>query len=298
MTPVGPSPAPPPLHSAAPAHDAPGASTSGASSPTSVLPPPAAAAVRFTYATLLTRESYLPGALALARSLAAFGARHPLLVLLTPSALPPAAAALAAEPGVAPRAVAPYRPPPAARADHSAYKVAAYLDCWTKLRMWELDEEYDIIVYLDSDMLVRRPLDHLFRLPRGGGGDALYAAPDCATGRPRAAERAACALFGAAGARPSYFNAGLFVMEPAAARLREFDALLASRAVEIGGYAEQDFLNAVYHDTWRPLPPTYNLQKSIKAHHPELWVPDTAHVWHFTDRKPWDAHDHEENAPF
>lgn len=155
------------------------------------------------------------------------------------------------------------------------------------------------MIYLDADMLVRRPLDHLFLLPLGGGGnDALYVAPDYAAGRPRAAERAACALFGAAGARPKYFNAGLFVMEPAAARLREFDALLASRAVEIGGCAEQHFINGVYANTWRPLPPTYNLQKSIKAHHPELWAPDGAHVWHFTDRKPWDARHNEENAPF
>jgi hypothetical protein len=137
MTPAGAAPAPLPLRRAAPAHAAPGASSNGgASSPTSVLPPPVAAVGRFAYATLLTRESYMPGALALARSLAAVGARHPLLVLLTPGALPPAAsAALAAKPGVAPRAVALYRPPPAARVDRSAYKLAAYLDCWTKLRV-------------------------------------------------------------------------------------------------------------------------------------------------------------------
>lgn len=67
---------------------------------------------RYAYATLLTRDSYLPGVQALARSLAAVSAQHPLLVLHTPDTLPAAAvAALRLEPGCQPVAMQRYRPP-------------------------------------------------------------------------------------------------------------------------------------------------------------------------------------------
>ena len=54
-------------------------------------------------------------------------------------------------------------------------------------------------------MVVTRSIDCLFALPPG----RLYAAGDCAAGRPTQAERDACALFATcAGRRPPYFNAG------------------------------------------------------------------------------------------
>ena len=46
---------------------------------------------RYAYVTLLTRDSYLMGVQARARSLAAHKSRHPLLVMYTPETLPAAA---------------------------------------------------------------------------------------------------------------------------------------------------------------------------------------------------------------
>ena len=148
----------------------------------------------------LCRDSYLPGVQALARSLAAVHAAHPLLIMYTADTLSPGAmAALEREAGCQPLAVQRYHPPgglpnaawqpvvvrhraggtvvlagmlpgiaaqpawrgtdPTARCaaaaaplplpplpagNHNAgrYKLQLYAECWTKLRMWEL-EQYD-----------------------------------------------------------------------------------------------------------------------------------------------------------
>jgi lipopolysaccharide biosynthesis glycosyltransferase len=41
--------------------------------------------------------------------------------------------------------------------------------------------------------------------------------------------------------------------------------------------------------TWKALPHTYNAQKGIKRHHPQLWAAswDQVAVVHYTDAKPW-----------
>ena len=88
----------------------------------------------------------------------------------------------------------------------SKYKLQLYLECWTKLRLWEL-ESLARVVYLDADMVVCHNVDHLFQLPPG-----FYAVADCAFGRKTQAERDSCALF--QHGQPSYFNAGFFVMTP------------------------------------------------------------------------------------
>ncbi|KAL4457680.1 hypothetical protein ABPG75_012545 [Micractinium tetrahymenae] len=285
-------------------------------------PSPTVAGQRFAYATLLTRDGYLPGVQALARSLQAVGSRHPLLVIYTGDTLSSAAvAALEAEPGCQPLAVERYVPP--GRHDFGAYKLQLYAECWTKLRLWGL-EQYERLVYLDADMIVLRNIDALFALPPG-----FYAAPDCTAGRKSQAERDGCPLFFPHQRR--YFNAGFFVMSPSAAELARFGALLAAGAVPICGYAEQDFLNAVYQarlvgvhacwpglccvdllarhgsignhfvapparaatpplqESWQQLPHTFNCQKGIKHHHPQLWQErwDEVAILHYTDAKPW-----------
>ncbi|PRW56181.1 glycosyl transferase [Chlorella sorokiniana] len=213
---------------------------------------------RFAFVTLLTRDSYLPGVQALARSLAAVQTAHPLLVMYTADTLSPSAvAALQQEPVCRPLAVERYSPP--GGHNPGRYKLWLYAECWTKLRMWEL-EHWDRLVYLDADMLVVRSIDGLFDLPPGFYAD-----------------------------QPSYFNAGMFIMSPCRAELRLFDSLLAAGAAPIGGYAEQDFLNWRYQGVWRPLPPAFNAQRGIRGHHPQLWdaLWPQVSIIHYTDGKPW-----------
>ena len=42
---------------------------------------------------------------------------------------------------------------------------------------------------------------------------------------------------------------------------------------------------------WTALPFTYNAQKVIKYHHPELWRFQELHIIHYVDAKPWDRLD-------
>jgi lipopolysaccharide biosynthesis glycosyltransferase len=55
---------------------------------------------------------------------------------------------------------------------------------------------------------------------------------------------------------------------------------------------------ALPQDEWVPLPQTFNLQKGIMRHHPELWAPQQASIIHYTDRKPWDDPQHADHAGY
>jgi inositol 3-alpha-galactosyltransferase len=261
---------------------------------------------KFAYITLLTRDSYLIGVQCLYRSLQSVQSKHPLIVMYTPETLTPHAASTLQAEGCIMRPVKPYLP----AVDHSLYKNACYSDCWTKLLMWEI-EEYDLLVYLDADMLVLKNIDHLFQLPQLAALPSsehsplplpvLWAVPDCAAGRETEEERAQCSLLPQnlkINGKNSYFNAGMFIFAPSTAQLHKFHQTLSSGTCPIQGYAEQDFLNHYFQDTWKPLSTLFNLQKGIRGHHPELWVPEEAFIIHYTDCKPWHGRDHPENLEY
>jgi inositol 3-alpha-galactosyltransferase len=177
--------------------------------------------------------------------------------------------------------------------------------------MWEM-EEYDVLVYLDADMLVIKNIDHLFHLPvryqfsyNGVFPSLLWAVPDCAAGRETEQERSQCSLLPhnhkqstSKNHNFSYFNAGMFIFAPSIAQFNNFPQILSSGTCPIQGYAEQDFLNYYFQDTWQPLSTLFNLQKGIRGHHPELWYPEEAAIIHFTDCKPWHGRDHPENVDY
>lgn len=173
---------------------------------------------------------------------------------------------------------------PESIASTTKYKLPMYAECWTKLHMWGLDTDYDRLCYLDADMLVLRNIDHVFE----DCDRSFVAVGDCSYGRITEEERKSCSYFhSSCQEKPHYFNAGFFVFTPCSLELLRFRQLLEQRMDCIGGYAEQDFLNFVYKQTWKALPPVYNLQKGIKFHHPELWLPEKAYILHYTDDKPW-----------
>ncbi|CAG9460727.1 unnamed protein product [Pedinophyceae sp. YPF-701] len=267
-------------------------STRGSSRQTDFLSPSEADATdsnrdrAFAYATLLTRDGYLPGALCLQRSLRLARCQHPLLVLHTDT-LSDAAVRQLEQEGCKMVRVDRYLP---ADMDPSQYKLSLYAECWTKLRLWDL-EQYSRIVYLDADMAVTRNIDELFDLPPG-----FYAVPDCSYGRQSQEERDKCPLFHA-DAAGAYFNAGMFVMAPSRAEAARFERLLRSGEVRVGGFAEQDFLNEIYAGEWRALPVAFNAQKFIRMHHPDLFDVDSVAIIHYTDAKPWHR-EHPEHENF
>lgn len=242
---------------------------------------------RFAYVTLLTKDAYLPGVQALYRSMQVVGCRHPLIVMHTKGVSQAALDAVSSE-GMTLYFTEQFA---AEGVDHSEYKRSLYLECWNKLRMWEMTE-WDRLVYLDADMILLRCTDHLFHLPPG-----FYAVGDCYGGREFEEERNSCCHF-TPDATPQYFNAGFYVMTPSLDELEEMKRALREGRCPVRFFAEQDFLNGFFKGRWRHLPLVYNGQKRIKFHHPDQWSMASLYIIHYVDEKPWSHRYSEENLQY
>jgi lipopolysaccharide biosynthesis glycosyltransferase len=114
------------------------------------------------------------------------------------------------------------------------------------------------VIFLDADMIVRRPLRPLWNVDFEGGTVAAVRDPlvpwfGAPNGPP-------WEELGVAPDRP-YFNAGAMLVDLSAWRDGEVGQrclmILRDRALP---YGDQCALNAVLADSWRPLPPCWNVQ--------------------------------------
>jgi len=113
------------------------------------------------WATIVTRSSYLPGVILLHHSLQKHNTQYPLLVLVTLS-LPQTCIAVLDALGIQHQTIEPLYP-----GQEVPLTAARFKDTWTKLRVFEL-VEYETVVLLDADMLVRRNIDELFKVKLPG----------------------------------------------------------------------------------------------------------------------------------
>lgn len=118
------------------------------------------------WATLLTNTKYLSGLLTLEYSLRKVDSKYPLVVLYTSSLEPEGLQALKAR-NIAVREIEYLMP--SAHKDYS--NEVRFYDCWSKLQPFSL-VEYERVVMLDSDMLVRQNMDELMDLPLDTDGRA------------------------------------------------------------------------------------------------------------------------------
>ncbi|GJW88086.1 UDP-glucuronate:xylan alpha-glucuronosyltransferase 2 isoform X1 [Tanacetum coccineum] len=171
------------------------------------------------YATLLhSSESYVCGAITLAQSLLKTGTTRDLILLIDTSISVPKRQALAAA-GWTIRIIKRIR---SKQAKHNTYNIYNY----TKLRLWQLTD-YHKIIFIDSDIIVLRNLDHLFSYPQ------LTAKSD----------------------HDSIFNSGVMVIEPSNCTFMHF----TQRMNEIISYngGDQGFLNEIFV-YWHVLPRNVN----------------------------------------
>jgi inositol 3-alpha-galactosyltransferase len=125
---------------------------------------------KVAWVTLITRESYLPGATLLAYSLKRHLSKYPLVILTTPGFQKSYIPTLQQECSLTNSRhiqISALLPP----AHHLPETLIAprFEDTWTKLQVFELYKYgCEKLVFLDADMLVRRNMDELFDLELPG----------------------------------------------------------------------------------------------------------------------------------
>ncbi len=131
---------------------------------------------------------------------------------------------------------------------------------YTKLHVFGY-EEFDKIIFLDSDLIVIKSIDHLFEEVK-----ARFAA-------------CACTPYW-----EDVFNSGVMVIKP---DIRLFRDMISKRN-RLSTYdgSDQGFLNS-YFKEWQKLDIKYNAGKRIFSQKRELWDQIDKHVIHFVGGKPW-----------
>ncbi|WFD33054.1 hypothetical protein MSPP1_004111 [Malassezia sp. CBS 17886] len=282
------------------------------------------------WATLVTHAQYLPGLAVFAYSLRQSGTRYPLVAMVTPhvaAEVESAAAQLGCivreveELAVAANTV---RTADAALTYQETMAFERFSNVWTKLRAFSL-YEYERVVLVDTDMLVRRNMDELMDLPLPPtpGGDTIAAGFAC-TCNPRHKRRypkdwcaqrwvpsharipencafslqrhpSACttplAIDASSPRTHHLLNAGLVVLTPTRAQMDAIEQFIVQHAAAVAQYVfpDQDLLADVYRHRFRPLPWPYNALKTLRACHPDMWRDDDARNVHYILDKPWTA---------
>jgi glycogenin glucosyltransferase len=122
-------------------------------------------------------------------------------------------------------------------------------------------EELDRIIFLDSDLIVIKSLDHLFDEVKD----------------PFAA--CACTPYW-----EDVFNSGVMVIKPDIELFRD----IMSKKDDLSSYdgSDQGFLNSYFKD-WKKLDIKYNAGKRIYSEQRKNWDRIDKHVIHFVGDKPW-----------
>ena len=236
---------------------------------------------RNAYVTLVTNDEFAIGARALARSIQACGAQHPLVVMTT---FRSAQVEALQEFGARLVDVVPPEVSAAFAARHARDQVHGRnpftkgnkpafhspLDNFAKLRLWQLTE-YDAVVFLDADTLMLQPCDRLFAYPEFAAAPNLYETL----------------------ADMHRLNSGVFTAKPSEATYAAMMARLDAPQA-FWRRTDQTFLQAFFPD-WHGLPYTYNCLQYVFFNLPELWQLERIKVLHYQYEKPWQV-DHPKRA--
>ncbi|KAF8607263.1 nucleotide-diphospho-sugar transferase [Ceratobasidium sp. AG-I] len=268
-------------------------------SPTSPIRP------RSAFVTLLTKPSYLPGVLVLHDSLVSnpVDSAYPLIVMVTPS-VPPESREILRLRGIKIRPVEPMGPEPGKWS--VAPSDSRFIDAWTKLRVFELSE-FDRVVLLDADMLVRKNMDELMdlELPENwiAGAHACACNPRRLKHYPVDWIPENCAhtpmvhpiclssppQITSSSPRPyGLLNTGLVVCTPSAHLAAEVQHFLkTSPRIHEYAFADQDLISDFFTGRWKPLPYIYNALKTSRFTHPTMWRDEEVKCVHYVLDKPW-----------
>ena len=233
--------------------------------------PPAGARA---HVTLVTNAGYLPGAVALVRSLKLTGTTADIVVLHTEAVDAGLAPLTALGARLAACDLLPLSPAfNAAHSRQSQHARAPFtkgekpafhspLDNFVKLRLWQLP--YERVVFLDADAIVLRPIDRLFDYPEFSAAPNVY---ESLVDFRR-------------------LNSGVFAARPDPTTF----AAMLERLDTPGAFwkrTDQTFLQSFFPD-WQGLPIYDNLLQYVWFNLPDLWDWSQIRVLHFQYEKPWD----------
>jgi alpha-N-acetylglucosamine transferase len=235
------------------------------------------ARARAAYVTLLANDDYLPGAVALLRSIRHAGCEADVVVLHTDGVS--AAALERLDEFDARRVRAPllevseaFQARHARGALHAAAPFAkgrkpvfhSPLANFCKLRLWQL-VEYDACVFLDADTIMLRSMDKLFAYPEFCGAPNVY---ETLSDFHR-------------------LNSGVFTARPSEATFRAMMDRLDQPDI-FWRRTDQTFLQAFFPD-WHGLPIFYNMLQYVWFNLPGLWDWGAIHLIHYQYEKPWET---------
>lgn len=260
------------------------------------------------WVTLLTRSSYLAGAILLAHSLEKHNSAYPLIILYTPTLPSSCLAGLRHECALSNALLVPTTilTPREQITNHIA---ARFEDTWTKLRVFEL-VDYERLVFLDADMMVFRNMDELFDVPLPGPGwlganHACVCNLDRDSWAPADWTRENCAYTGlrhpdalsapcpapkrGEGRRTHHLlNSGMFVFSPSADLWADMLAFLdTTPLLKTFMFPDQDFLTEFFRGRWLSLGWQYNALKTMRYWHADMWRDDEVRNLHYIVDKPW-----------
>ncbi|KAE8224742.1 hypothetical protein CF319_g2401 [Tilletia indica] len=259
---------------------------------------------RACWATLLTRDNYVPGLVVLSQTLLRdHGSKYPLVVMVT-STLSERAREVIEQLGCEVREVSPVLP--GQKSTSQAFE--RFTEAWTKLRAFELDE-FERVVMIDSDMLIRRNMDELIdELPLGShqiaAGFACTCNPNKIATYPDDWIPANCAFTPqrhpecltkptalTKDSPPTYklLNSGLVVITPSQTTMSQMiDQIQTDPKVAAYRFPDQDFLADWFEgEGYVPLPWIYNALKPTRECHPEMWRDEEVRNIHYILNKPW-----------
>lgn len=262
------------------------------------------------WVTLVTKPTYLPGAIVLAHSLNKHKSSYPLLVQYTSSLGDEAAEALKVESqrtgNILTQAVKLLLP----RKDQENEGSVAerFKDTFTKLRAFEVYKlGYTKCCFLDADMAVFQNPDSVFDT-KLAGKDWLGANHACVCNldqdswAPEDWQKGNCAYTpitnpnGIAAeitekSRPTYhlLNSGMFLYHPSEELwMRMLDFFNTTDKLKGYQFPDQDFLADFFYNKWKPISWKYNALKTMRYWHPRMWSDDVVAVLHYIVDKPWE----------
>jgi inositol 3-alpha-galactosyltransferase len=262
------------------------------------------------WVTLVTKPSYVPGAIILAHSLAKHKSRYPLLILYTQTLGQEAVRALEAE-AAASGSIIPHQVDlllPRKGQENTGGVAERFVDTYTKLRAFEVYKlGYTRVAFLDADMAVFHNPDEIFRLRLPdrswlAANHACVCNLDHDAWAPTSWTKGNCAYTPLTGSnqiaapvtpksRPTWrlLNGGMFLFYPTEELWDSMmDAFNTSDRLKSYQFPDQDFLADFFESKWTPVSWKYNALKTMRYWHPRLWSDDKVVVVHYIVDKPWE----------